>query len=44
METTIVKTTVLKASEGKVLRRKSDGLILGDEIYLVPITSIVENW
>lgn len=34
METTTVTTTVLKASEGKVLRRKSDGYIAGQEIYL----------
>lgn len=34
METTEVKTTVLKASEGKVLKRKSDGLIAGTDVYL----------
>ena len=34
METKIVTTTVLKATEGKVLRRKSDGWIAGQEIYL----------
>ncbi len=34
METKTVATTVLKASEGKVLRRKSDGYIAGQEIYL----------
>lgn len=34
METKKVTTTVLKAGEGKVLRRKSDGWIAGHEIYL----------
>lgn len=34
METKTVTTTVLKASEGKALRRKSDGWIAGNEIYL----------
>lgn len=34
MEIKDIKTTVLKASEGKVLRRKSDGYIAGQEIYL----------
>ena len=34
METKTVTTTVLKAAEGKVLRRKSDGWIAGNEIYL----------
>lgn len=34
METKTVTTTVLKVSEDKVLCRKSDGLIFGDEIYL----------
>lgn len=34
METRTVTTTVLKATEGKVLRRKSDGWIAGNEIYL----------
>lgn len=34
METTEVKTVILKSSEGKVLRRKSDGLISGTEVYL----------
>lgn len=34
METKKVTTTVLKAAEGKVLRRKSDGYIAGEEIYL----------
>lgn len=33
MEITTV-TTVLKASKGKILRRKSDGYIAGQEIYL----------
>lgn len=34
METKTVTTTVIKASEGKVLRRISDGWIAGTEIYL----------
>lgn len=34
METKTVKTTVIKANEDKVLRRKSDGYIAGSEIYL----------
>lgn len=34
METRTVTTTVLTAAEGKVLRRKSDGWIAGNEIYL----------
>ncbi|MEL5896446.1 hypothetical protein AAE250_23540 [Bacteroides sp. GD17] len=34
METKTITTTVLKAAEGKVLRRKSDGWIAGEEIYL----------
>lgn len=34
MEITELKTTVLKAAEGKVLRRKSDGQVFGKEIYL----------
>ena len=34
METKTVITTVLKASEGKVLRRISDNWIAGQEIYL----------
>lgn len=34
METKTVTTTVIKASEGKVLRRKSDGYIAGQDIYL----------
>lgn len=34
MEIEEIKTTVIKASEGKVLRRKSDGYIAGNEIYL----------
>lgn len=34
MEVKEVKTTVLKAAEGKVFRRKSDGWIAGAEIYL----------
>lgn len=34
METKTVTTTVIKASEGKVLRRKSDDYIAGSEIYL----------
>lgn len=34
METKTVITTVLKASEGKVLRRISDNWIAGTEIYL----------
>ena len=34
METKTVTTTVIKASEGKILRRKSDGYIAGSEIYL----------
>lgn len=34
METKTVTRTVLKATEGKVLRRKSDGWIAGNEIYL----------
>lgn len=34
METKTVKTTVIKANEGKLLRRKSDGYIAGSEIYL----------
>lgn len=34
METKTVTTTVLTAAEGKVLRRKSDGWIAGNEIYL----------
>lgn len=34
METTEIKTKVLKSSEGKILRRISDGLIAGTEVYL----------
>jgi hypothetical protein len=34
MEILEIKTTVLKAAEGKVLRRKSDGHVFGNEIYL----------
>nr|WP_302829776.1 hypothetical protein [uncultured Bacteroides sp.] len=34
MEIKEIRTTVLKASEGKVLRRLSDGWIAGQEIYL----------
>ena len=34
METTKATTTPIKAAEGKVLRRKSDGYIAGQEIYL----------
>ena len=34
MEQQIVETTVLKAAEGKVLRRKSDGWIAGTELWL----------
>lgn len=34
METKTVTTTVIKASEGMVLRRKSDDYIAGNEIYL----------
>lgn len=34
METEEVKTTVLKAAEGKVLHRKSDGYIAGPELWL----------
>lgn len=34
MEIKEIKTTVLRASEGKVLRRLSDGWIAGQEIYL----------
>ena len=34
METTEVKTTVIKASAGKNLRRISDGWIAGEEVYL----------
>lgn len=34
MEKTTVTTTVLKASEGKVLRRISDNQMFGNEIYL----------
>lgn len=34
MITKIITTTVLKAEEGKVLRRKADGWIAGNELYL----------
>lgn len=34
METKNVTTIVIKAAEGKVLRRVSDGWIAGKEIYL----------
>lgn len=34
METKTVTTTVIKAAEGKILRRKSDGWIAGSEIHL----------
>lgn len=34
MRTKEITTIVLKAAEGKVLRRKSDGYIAGEEIYL----------
>lgn len=34
METKKLTTTVIKAAEGKVLRRKSDDYIAGNEIYL----------
>jgi hypothetical protein len=34
MEIEEVKTTVLKAAEGKLLRRKSDGFIAGPELWL----------
>lgn len=34
MEITAVTTTVIKASEGMVLRRKYDGWIAGSELYL----------
>lgn len=34
MKTEIVKTTVIKAAEGKVLRRKSDEFIAGPELWL----------
>ena len=34
METKNVITIVIKAAEGKVLRRISDGWIAGEEIYL----------
>lgn len=34
METKTVTTTVIRAAEGKVLRRISDGWIAGEEIYL----------
>ncbi|WP_300703615.1 hypothetical protein [Bacteroides sp.] len=34
METKTVTTRVIRASEGKVLRRISDGWIAGTEIYL----------
>lgn len=34
MEIKEIKTTVLKAAAGKVLRRKSDGQTFGTEIYL----------
>jgi len=34
METTEVKTTVIRSSEGKVLRRISDKMISGQEVYL----------
>ncbi len=34
METTEVKTMVIKASEGKVLRRIADQMISGEEVYL----------
>ncbi|WP_294505706.1 hypothetical protein [uncultured Bacteroides sp.] len=34
MEITEVKTTVLRASEGKVLRRISDQKVFGSELWL----------
>ena len=34
MKKEIVETTVLKAAEGKVLRRKSDGWIAGRSLWL----------
>lgn len=34
MDVKILTTTVLRAEEGKILRRKSDGYIAGQEIYL----------
>lgn len=34
MEIEEVKTTVLEAAEGKLLRRKSDGFIAGPELWL----------
>lgn len=34
MKTETVTTIVIKASEGKVFRRKSDGWIAGKEIHL----------
>lgn len=34
MEILEIKTTVLKAAEGKVLRRKSDGHVFGNEMQL----------
>ena len=34
MEKSTVTTTVLKASEGKILRRISDNWIAGQELYL----------
>lgn len=34
MEIKEIKTTVIKASEGKLLRRISDNWIAGQEIYL----------
>ena len=42
METKNVITIVIKAAEGKVLRRISDGWIAGEEIYLG--YTVVENW
>lgn len=34
METTEITTKVIEAAEGKILRRRKDGLIAGTKVYL----------